>query len=357
MTRLKFFVSLIMLALLVSACTTAATPASPPTTTPTPTTTAQPTPIPTEPSYLPNIADIVEKVKPAVVYISVEYLQTSPFFQTIATKSGSGVILSANGHILTNYHVISDARNIEVALPDYDQTYQAKIVGTDPLSDLAVIKIEGQSFPTAQFGDPARLRIGDWVIAIGNALGLEGGPSVTLGIVSNLERTFTIDETAYYDVIQTDAAINPGNSGGPLVDLEGKVVGINTFIISGAENIGFAVSANTARRVYEDLIQYGHVIRPYLGITLRDLTPALASQLGLATSKGVLVSYIAPNGPADKAGIKVNDVITSFQNQKVSDASHLIKLLWQYKVGDKVKITFWRGNTEKEVFVTLAERP
>jgi len=291
-----------------------------------------------------------------VVYISVEYVEG--LLQILSTKSGSGVLLSSDGYILTNNHVIENARKVEVLLPDNDQTYQAQIVGTDPLSDLAVIKINGQNFPTAQFGDPSRLRIGDWVIALGNALGLvEGGPTVTLGIVSNLERSFTIGNSDYYDVIQTDAAINPGNSGGPLVDLEGKVIGINTFIISGAENIGFAVSANTTSRVYEDLIQYGHVIRPYLGVTLRTLTPDLATQLGLSKDKGVLVWDVAPDGPAAKEGIKVNDVITRFQDQEVSEASRLIKLLWQYNVSDRVKITFWRDNTEQEVWITLAQRP
>jgi S1-C subfamily serine protease len=299
-------------------------------------------------------------VEPAVVYISVEYLESSFFGQTLSTKTGSGVLLSADGNILTNNHVISDARNIEVLLPNNDQTYEAKMVDADALSDLAAIKIDRQNFPTAQFGDPSMLRVGDWVIAIGNALGLEGGPTVTIGIVSNLDRSFPPsagDQSAYYDIIQTSATINPGNSGGPLVDLEGKVIGINTFIISGAENIGFAISTNTAKHVYEDLLQYGHVIRPYLGANFRDLTPDLASQLSLSVNTGVLVSYVAPNSPVDKAGIKANDVITSFQDQKVSEASRLIKLLWEYKVGDSAKITYWRGDNQQTVSVTLGERP
>lgn len=354
----KIFIPLVLLALLASACGTTSSSTGTPTITPT--ATPQPTSAPGSSSVLPSIADVVAKVKPAVAYISAEYIDTSFFFQIVRTKTGSGVVLSADGYILTNYHVISDAREIDVVLPDYDQTYAAEIIGTDPLSDLAVIKIEGQNFPAAQFGEPSRLRIGDWVIALGNALGLEGGPSVTLGIVSNLDRTFpptAEGESSYYDIIQTDAAINPGNSGGPLVDLEGKVVGINTFIISGAENIGFAVSTNTARRVYDDIVKYGYVIRPYLGLNLRDLTPELASQFGLPVLKGALVSYVAPNSPSAKADIRVNDVITQFQDQRVNDASHLIKLLWQYKVGDSVKITFWRGSTERETLITLAERP
>ncbi len=355
-SKLRIFILAFLLIGLVSACTTTATP----TNTPTPTITAQPTSIPsgTPLSALPSVADVVAKVMPAVVYVSVEYTDTSFFFQTVATKSGSGILLSPDGYILTNNHVIDGYTKIEVSLPDNEQTYQARLVGADPTSDLAVIKIDGQNFPTAQFGDPSGLRDGDWVIALGNALGLvEGGPTVTLGIVSGLGRSFTIGQSAYYDIIQTDAAINPGNSGGPLVDLNGKVVGIDTFIISGAQNIGFAVSTNTARRVYDDLIKYGNVTRPYLGASLQDLTPDLATQLGLSISKGVLVAYVAPDGPVAKAGVKANDVITVFQDEKVTGASHLIELLWQYNVGDSVKITFWRGNNQQAVWVTLGERP
>ena len=355
-SKLRIFIPVILLMVLVSACTATLTN----TPTPTATSTAQPTATlsGTPLSALPSVADVVAKVMPAVAYVSVDYTDTSFFFQTAATKSGSGVVLSSDGYILTNNHVIDGYTKIEVSLPNDEQIYQAKLVGADPTSDLAVIKIDGQNFPTAQFGDPSGLRDGDWVIALGNALGLvKGGPTVTLGIVSGLGRSFTIGQSAYYDIIQTDAAINPGNSGGPLVDLNGNVVGIDTFIISSAENIGFAVSTNTAHRVYDDLIKYGHVTRPYLGATFNDLTPDLASQLDLSINKGVLVSYVASDGPVTKAGIQVNDVITSFQDQKVTEASVLIKLMWQYKVGDSVKMSYWRANSEHTVSVILGERP
>jgi serine protease Do len=357
-SKLRILIPVILLIALVSACTTTATLTNTPT--PTTTSTAHPTTTPggTPLSALPSVADVVAKVMPAVAYVSVDYTDTSFFFQTAATKSGSGVVLSPDGYILTNNHVIDGYTKIEVSLPNDEQTYQASLVGADPTSDLAVIKIDGHNLTTAQFGDPSGLRDGDWVIALGNALGLvEGGPTVTLGIVSGLGRTFTIGQSAYYDVIQTDAAINPGNSGGPLVNLEGQVVGIDTFILSSAENIGFAVSTNTASRIYDDLVKYGHVIRPYLGLSMQDLTPALASQLGLSIDKGVLVAYAAADSPAAKAGIKANDVITSFQGQNVTEASQLIKLLWQYNVGDTVNITFWRGNSQQVVSVTLGQSP
>ncbi len=358
-SKLRILIPVILLILLVSACSTTVTPGN--TTTPSATSTTQPTTTyaygGTPLSALPSVADVVAKVMPAIAYVFVDYTDTSFIFPVATTKSGSGVVLSTDGYILTNNHVIEDYTKIEVSLPNDEQTYQAKLVGADPTSDLAVIKIDAPNLTTAQFGSPSGLRVGDWVIALGNALGLEGGPTVTLGIVSNLGRTFTIGEAAYYDVIQTDAAINSGNSGGPLVDLNGNVVGINTFIASGAENIGFAVSANTASGVYNDLVEYGHVIRPYLGLSMRDLTPTLASRLDLSIDKGVLVAYAAPDGPAAKAGIKQYDVITSFQGQKVTEASQLIKLLWQYNVGDAVSITIWRGNSQQTVSVTLGQSP
>ena len=356
-SKLRILIPMVLLMILVGACTATGTLTNSPT--PSATTTTQPTlsPAGTPLSGLPSVADVVAKVMPAVAYVSVEYTDTSFFFQTTEIKSGSGVVLSPDGYILTNNHVIDQFTKIEVSLPNNDQTYQASLVGADPTSDLAVIKIDSHNLPTAQFGDPSGLRDGDWVIALGNALGLEGGPTVTLGIVSGLGRTFTIGKAAYYDVIQTDAAINPGNSGGPLVNLAGQVVGIDTFIISSAENIGFAVSTNTASRIYDDLVKYGHVVRPYLGLSMQDLTPSLASQLGLSIDKGVLVAYAAPDGPATKAGIKANDVITSFQDQSVTEASQLIKLLWQYNVGDTVNLTYWRGNSEQVVSVTLGQSP
>jgi len=358
MMRFKIILAAIVLSLLVmSACSSTTGQ----TNTPNPSATPTPVPAATQTGSItynmPSIADIVEEIEPAVVFISVEYVDTSFFFQTVSTKSGSGVILSPDGYILTNNHVVADARSINVVLPGDENTYTAQIIGTDSLSDLAVIKIEGENFPTAGFGDTSGLRVGDWVIAMGNALGLEGGPSVTLGIVSNLDRSFNIDNSAYYDIIQTDAAINPGNSGGPLVDLEGKVIGINTFIVTSAQNIGFAVSAHTARRVYEDLIQYAQVNRPYLGAGLQTITPAVASELGLSRDKGVLVSQIVADGPAAKAGMKTNDIIVTFQGQAVSEASQLIKLLWEYSAGDTVTLSYWRGETQDTVSITLAEWP
>jgi S1-C subfamily serine protease len=220
-----------------------------------------------------------------------------------------------------------------------------------------VIKIAGENLPVCGFGDTSTMRIGDWVIAVGNALGLEGGPSVTVGIVSNLDRSLTLGESRFYDIIQTDAAINPGNSGGPLVNLKGEVVGINTFIISTAQNIGFAVNASTASRVYEDLVQYGRVTRPYMGVRMQTVTPALASDLDLSRDRGVLITFVEPDSPAAEAGLEARDIITQYDELYVSEASEMIKLLWQSRVGGSVKLTFWREGARRELWVTLAERP
>ncbi len=306
-----------------------------------------------------QIAAVVGRVMPAVAYISAKVVEQSFFFgPVVTTKSGSGVILDPAGYILTNNHVVEGAKKIEVSLSGSSETFPAKLVGTDKLSDLAVIKIKGQNLPTVGFGDASKLRPGNLVIAIGNALGLQGGPTVTLGVVSNLGRSFRVGESTYYDVIQSDAAINPGNSGGPLVNLRGEVVGINSVIVSGAQNIGFAISANTAQPVFEALVKPPHrVIRAWLGVVLETVTPKLASERGLSHSRGVLVVQVEKDSPAGWAGLKTGDIITRFQGEELTEATQLIKAIWKCKVGERVRITFWRGQEEKEVWVVLAERP
>ncbi|MBT9160190.1 MAG: putative serine protease HtrA [Dehalococcoidia bacterium] len=306
------------------------------------------------------IADVVERVMPAVVFISAQRTIEGGFFQQRGTQigTGSGVIISSDGYILTNNHVVERADRLEVTLPD-GRTFEGALTGTDPLTDLAVIKIEGRNFPTAPFGDATRLRPGNLVVAIGNPLGLVGGPTITLGVVSNTERSFTLGETTFYDVIQTDAAINPGNSGGPLVDMLGNVVGINTVLIRGAENIGFAIGASTAQHVFEALSTPPHrVIRPWLGVLLETITPVIADEKGLNRTRGVLVVRLVEDSPADKAGMREGDVITHFEGEEVTEATQLIKALWRYKVGDRVEIIFWRGVVEKEATIELSvERP
>lgn len=307
------------------------------------------------------IADIVERIQPAVVFISAKVETRSFFFdqRTVETSSGSGVVISTDGYILTNNHVVADAFELEVSLPGVAEPRKAEIIGTDPLTDLAVIKINGKDLPTVPFGNASALRPGNLVIAMGYPLALEHGATITLGVVSNTERSFTLDESTYYDVIQTDAAINPGNSGGPLIDLNGRIVGISSVMAGMAQNIGFAVSANTAQPVYEALVGKDHrVVRPWLGVVLATVTPDIAEEADLSRNSGVVVESIEDNSPAGKAGLKVRDVITELDGKEVTEATQLIKELWRHKIGDEVTITYWRDNTRNQLTVKLLmERP
>ena len=314
---------------------------------------------PTETSVLVPLtfAEAVEKVMPSVVYIFVE-VETGQPGQFVGA-SGSGVILRPDGYILTNRHVVENARRAEVTLQDRS-VHEVSSIWLDDILDLAVIKIDVEDLPTARFGDPEEIRVGDWVIALGHPLGLspaEGGATVTVGVVSNLGRSFTLQGIPYYDIIQTDAAINPGNSGGPLVNLAGEVIGINSAGAGEAQNINFAINIATARRVFEDIMQYGRVVRPYLGAVLDDITPAVACEYCLTKRVGAIVIGVEPGGSADAAGLADNDIIVKFGGEEIISAAQLVKELWKHEVGESVVVIFWRGETEVETNVSLTERP
>jgi len=314
-----------------------------------------PTPTPTSTPF--SFSEVVEKVMPSVVYIFVE--TNTVVSGRFLTGSGSGVIPRSDGYILTNRHVVENARRVEVTLQDRS-VYEVSSIWLDDILDLAVIKIEAQNLPTSQFGDPDNIRAGDWVIALGHPLGLspeEGGVTVTAGVVSNLGRSFAIGGIPYYDIIQTDAAINPGNSGGPLVNLGGEVIGINSVGAGQAQNINFAINVSTARRVFEDIVEHGRVLRPYLGAVLDDITPSVACEFCLAQRVGAIVVAVEPGGPAEVAGLRRNDIIVRFSGEEITSATQLIKELWKHKVGESVRVVFWRGETEMETTVTLSERP
>jgi serine protease Do len=286
---------------------------------------------------LPSLAGIVNKILPSVVFV---YAETGP-----VTGAGSGVILRSDGYILTNKHVVAGAKSIEVILQD-KSIYQATGVWSDDLVDLAVVKIDERGLPAAQFGAPQNINVGDWVVAAGHALGmspLEGGATVTAGIVSNLNRSFSTEGIAYYDVIQTSAAINHGNSGGPLVNMTGEVIGINSTTVTEAQNISYAINVATARHVFEDLVQYGKSHHPYLGVTLEDLTPTTAKRASGSSCIGALVARVDSQSPADLAGIQPDSTIIRFDGQNVELAADLIRSLWRREVGDKVKIIFCKA--------------
>jgi serine protease Do len=318
---------------------------------------------------------VAEAVKPAVVQITTSQEPVGSFNQPIPQQTGvgSGVIYDQAGYILTNNHVVAGAQSLTVALPD-GRTFDAKLVGADPDTDLAVVQIQGDgNLPVAQLGDSSQMAVGDWVVAIGNALALPGGATVTQGVASALGRSLQEPGNSQsgsggpflYDLIQTDAAINPGNSGGALVNLAGQVVGINTLVAGMAEpgvqaqGIGFAISINSAKPIAQQLVANGHVTHPFLGINYSFLTPSVARQLGMQSSdvKGVVVIQVVQASPAAQAGLKGQDVITQVDKQPIVDESTLGKVMSGHQPGDKVTLTVLRGGQSQQITVTLGQAP
>jgi len=268
---------------------------------------------------------------------------------------GSGVIVSSDGTILTNSHVVKDADEIKVTLPD-KRSFSAKVIGEDPESDIAVIKIDAKDLPIAETGDSGKMRVGEIVVAIGNPFGLNN--TVTSGIVSATGRT-NVGIIDYEDFIQTDAAINPGNSGGPLVNIEGKVIGINTAIASrsgGYQGIGFAIPSNTAKQIMESLLKDGKVRRGLLGVNIQDLSESLAESFERKDARGALVSQVIPDSPAEKAGIKSGDIILELDGQQIENASQLKNLVGKVTPGSKVVVTLYRDKKTQKIDVVVAER-
>ena len=276
-------------------------------------------------------------------------------------STGSGVILSPDGYIVTNNHVVQGARKIEVRLPMMGRTpareslLPAKLVGSDRESDLAVLKIDRTNLPRLALGDSNDLRQGQLVMAFGNPLGLEG--SASMGIVSSVARRLHSEDSQVY--VQTDAPINPGNSGGPLVDTEGRLMGINTFIFTqsgGSEGIGFAIPSNAVRNVYQQIRKDGHVHRGQIGILAQTITPSMAKGLRLAQDWGVIASDVIPDGPADKAGLKVGDIIVTLNGRTMQDAPQLETAIYRLTLADKVSLTVLRKDQTLTVTIPVIER-
>ena len=305
---------------------------------------------------LPSVADVVEQVSPWVVSITTESVVRG-FFRTVTgEQGGTGFIVRSNGYIVTNNHVVDRAREIKVHLAS-GETYDAEVVGQDPPpGDLALLKIDAEGLPVAAFDESGDLRVGDWVISIGNALSLEGSPTVTLGIVSALGRTVPTDDGTFYDMIQTDAAINTGSSGGPLVNLQGEVVGINQALLPRAQGVGFAQSAAVAKRIIDSLVEHGRAMRPLIGLLGADVTPAIANELGLNVKKGVIVTHMSETEPAYRAGIRVQDVITALDGVPTPDMASFLSLLQTYASGDRVTVDYLRENQARTATLELAER-
>jgi serine protease DegQ len=268
---------------------------------------------------------------------------------------GSGVIVSKEGFILTNNHVVESADEIEVALADGRKTV-AKLVGTDPETDLAVIKVDLPDLPAIALGHSEQAQVGDVVLAIGNPFGV--GQTVTMGIVSALRRNFGVN--TFENFIQTDAAINPGNSGGALVDTGGNLLGINTAIYSkggGSLGIGFAIPASSAKMVLESIIANGSVVRGYIGVEPQDITPDLAESFGLTTRSGAIIAGVVKGDPADKAGIKPGDILTAINGKPVADVNDMLNTIAQLAPGSTVQMTLLRKTEETKVDVEIGKRP
>ena len=287
---------------------------------------------------------MVRRVLPAVVSITTRQIETNQFNQAVPTRGlGSGFIVDARGYILTNNHVVEGAEEIKVTLTDA-RSFRAVLVGSDRFTDLAVLKIEARNLPALALAASNRLSVGETVVAIGSPLWIEGGPTVTTGVVSALGRS--MEEPGLpmlHNLIQTDAAINPGNSGGPLLNLAGQAIGITTAIIASAHGIGFAISSTMARPVLRELISKGRVVRPSLQLTAVSVTSAIAYANDLPMERGALVTRVEEGGSAAAAGIQEGDVITAVGGRPVKDLHHFHDSLERHTIGDPVEVTVWRA--------------
>ncbi len=307
---------------------------------------------------LPSIADVVALVKPSVVAINTEYVTYDIFNRPYEQEgAASGWIIDEDGLIVTNNHVVEGANSVTVTLAD-GRTFPAETIRTDRLSDLAIVKVNAHNLPVAKVGDSDMLRVGDWVVAIGNSLGL--GISATKGIVSAQGISLLVSAgQTLDDLIQTDAAINPGNSGGPLVNMAGEVIGITSIKVAqvGVEGMSYAISSNTAKPIIQQLVQNGYVVRPWLGVVLYTVDQYAVLRYGLAVDKGALITELAAPSPADEAGIQAGDVITEFAGKEITSAEDLIQAIHSSQIGQEVEITFWRGDVRNTTYAVLAESP
>src|SRR5215207_3511060 len=323
-------------------------------------------PVKSAPAGIPAdepVAKVASVLSPSVVQINVTGIQQTPFGAQKEEGIGSGVIYRSDGYIITNNHVVEGSRSVEIAFAD-GTTERGQVVGTDPTTDIAIVKVGRSDLPAASFanGDPI---VGQMAVAVGSPSGFES--TVTSGIISGTRRevpaqiTGGRQDTSLVDLIQTDAAISPGNSGGALADREGRVIGINVAYLppgqTGAENIGFAIPSDTAVSVADQLIEHGEAIHPYLGVYLSDLTQETASKFGSAVDSGALVEKVEPGGPADAAGIRRGDVVIAAGSEDVRSSGDLVSALRDYQPGDTVDLTILRNGEKSKHQVNLAESP
>ena len=320
-----------------------------------------------------TLISAIEKVTKNVVNIASVRMVTDELLRIFPIEGvGSGILIDNQGHILTNYHVVDHARRLKVTIYD-GKTFNAKVIGTDKLTDLAVLKIEFDSnssnninnntninrldtIPSAELGDSDSLRVGQIAIAVGNPFGLTGGPTVTTGIISSLNRNIEFED-GILELVQTDAAINPGNSGGPLVNTNGEIIAINTAKIPYAHGIGFAVPVNTAKTILQELIQYGKVNRPWLGVSTIKINSRIASYYRLPTNEGALVVKVEEYSPAADAGIRQGDIIEEIDEKRIEEITELSSRIKKKKVNEKTLLSVNRYGRRFDISVTLENQP
>ena len=301
-----------------------------------------------------EIVSVVERVVPSVVSVSTTRLARTQLSQIVPVQGqGSGVILSDTGYIVSNAHVVEGARDVEVTLYD-GRTFKAVVVGESKTRDLAILKIEAESLVAIEMGDSDNIKVGQFVLAIGNPLGL--GSSVTFGMVSALDRTIQSDRSYLEGLIQTSAQINPGNSGGALVDLDGNLIGVPTAMVQWSQGIGFAIAVDALKSVYDELVETGTVRTPWMGIVGVTMNPGLSAHYRLAVERGAMIVEV-PRGPSLNAGLAPGDVIVAINEKDIKTMEDLRKQIMSSRVGDKLRITFYRGREVFEVYVELTSSP
>jgi S1-C subfamily serine protease len=303
-----------------------------------------------------DVIAAVEKVSPAVVSVATLRVIQETMFDAVPVRGmGSGIIFDSNGGILTNHHIVEDAERVEVLTPD-GKKFQGEVLGSDAMSDVAVVRVDGEELPSVKLGDSEKLVVGQIAVAIGNPYGfILPGPTATVGVVSALRRHIHVEGHMYEDLIQTDASINPGNSGGPLVDSSGMVIGVNTANIPFAQGIGFAIPINTARKIAKEIIEHGRVIRPYVGISGLTLTREIAASYNIPYERGVLVVKVVAGSPAHAAGISAGNVILEADKQPLKNWEDLQHILQTKRVGDDLEVLVGRDREQRRITLGLQE--
>jgi serine protease Do len=304
-----------------------------------------------------QITEAVERLTESVVSIdSVRVTRDFRYGLVPIEGKGSGLIIDPKGHVITNNHVIDGATRVQVHLKD-GRTFLGEVVGSDASTDIAVIKVDADNLPAASLGDSEKLKVGQIALAIGNTLGLQGGPTVSMGVVSALGRPLPGTDFIFEGLIQTDTAINPGNSGGPLADIGGNMIGMNTAMIPFAQGVGFAIPVNTIKWVVQQILEKGRVIRPWLGISGANMNQAIARRYDLPADSGVLVVEVDSRGPAYEAGMRVGDVITQIGAHPVNQMKDILVSLSRLSVKEEVEVGFIRLNAKRKALLRLKESP